>query len=203
MASTQSAPAAATAPQLQHWLARTAQGDHRAFRQLYDATSSRLLAVAMQLLGERALAEDALQDAYVQVWHRAGDYHGGRGSVMTWMGTLVRYRAIDLLRRRRPDRLTSVDPSDLEPSLSATDAPPMEQVSDEQDVNALTQCIGRLSPEQQRSVSLAFFRGYTHSELAGFLSQPLGTIKSRVRRSLTRLRDCLNELRGGAPESLS
>ena len=186
----------------------TARCDLKAFRSLYDETSPRLHAVALTMIRDASLAEDVLQDAFVQIWHRAGDYHAERGSVFTWMTTLVRYRSIDLLRKRKHDartgrtRTISVDPDDIDylelgvvgsESPSSPEGPLARALSDEDNV-MLRDCIGRLSGEQQRSVSLAFFRGLTHHELAECLSEPLGTIKSRLRRSLSRLKDCLHGL---------
>ena len=105
---------------LKQLLRSTAQGDGAAFKALYDESSPRLLAVALTMMKDSALAEDVLQDAFVQVWHRAGEFHADRGSVLTWLTTIVRYRAIDLLRKRRqggtPGRIRQidVDPADID-----------------------------------------------------------------------------------------
>lgn len=161
------------------WIARTGQGDRVAFRELYDQSAGLLLAVAMRLLRDRDRAEDALQDAFVQIWHRAADYHAGRGTAMGWMVSIVRYRAIDLLRReQRHDG----------PDGSAVEAMEVPDFATSQD---LADCMDRLSGSQQQSIALAFFEGLTHEELALRLASPMGTIKSRIRRALTRLRECL------------
>ena len=105
---------------LKQLLRATAQGDDVAFKTLYDETSARLLAIAQTMMRDASLAEDVLQDAFVQVWHRAGEYHAGRGSVLTWLTTIVRYRAIDLLRKRRRSgiagkvQMLDVDPADID-----------------------------------------------------------------------------------------
>jgi RNA polymerase sigma-70 factor (ECF subfamily) len=202
---------------LKQLLLATAQSDAKAFKTLYDATSPRLLAAAQTIMRDPGLAEDVLQDAFVQVWHRAGEFHADRGSVLTWMTTIVRYRAIDLLRKRGHDGSSGksppidVDPADID-FLQRSDAGEAEQpqasplahaISGEEN-SRLRECIDRLSINQQRSVTLAFFRGFTHQELAVCLAEPLGTVKSRLRRSLARLKDCLetlvetNEIRRGA-----
>ena len=196
---------------LQHLLGATARGDTKAFNGLYDETSPRLFAVAVTMMRERALAEDVLQDAFVQVWHRAGDYHVDRGSVLTWMTTIVRYRAIDLLRKRERDGSSGsggqidVEPEDLDRLLSqnaladdgVANRGPLARAVSSEEQSMLRKCIDKLSNNQQQSVALAFFRGLTHQELSTCLAQPLGTIKSRLRRSLMRLKDCLESLGDG------
>ena len=178
-------------------LTATAGGDRRAFNQLYDATSPYLFAVAIRLMHRRASAEDVLQDAYVQVWHRAGDYHTQRGTVLGWMTALVRYRAIDMLRKNRKD--TPFDPDvhgraeDLSQAENAGDAA-LRSAEAGENADFLKECVSRLSGSQRQSVALAFFQGLTHAELALRLAQPLGTVKSRLRRSLKRLKDCLKNL---------
>lgn len=192
---------------LKQLLRASAQGDRSAFKSLYEITSPRLLAVAHAMMRDAGLAEDALQDAFTQVWHRAGEYHADRGGVFTWLTTIVRYRAIDLLRKSGGDRPTgrigysTVDPADMDylQRGSATDDAdskrgPLARAISSEENSLLRDCIDRLSNEQQRSVSLAFFRGFTHQELADCLAEPLGTIKSRLRRSLSRLKDCLKTL---------
>ncbi len=186
---------------LARWLGAAARGDTEAFQKLYDATSAYLFAVAIKLLNDRALAEDVLQEAYVQVWHRAADYHRDRGAVRTWLATIVRYRAIDLIRKRNTQRTAVVDPgavAEIEEARQSDndDAQPLVTAMAVEDSRQLKACLERLSDTQRRSVYLAFFHGLTHSELAQSLAEPLGTIKSRLRRSLTRLKNCL--MPGGA-----
>lgn len=195
---------------LMRLLSATAQGDARAFKTLYDETSPRLNAVALTMMRDTGLAEDVLQDAFVQIWHRAGDFHSERGSVFTWLTTIVRYRAIDTLRKRGHDSSTGknppidVDPADID-YLQSADAEdgnasrpgPLASAITSEENRQLRDCVDRLSDNQQRSVALAFFRGLTHQELAMSLAEPLGTIKSRLRRSLVRLKDCLESLGDG------
>ncbi len=196
---------------LKQLLRATAQGDAKAFKTLYDETSPRLLAVALTMMRDSGLAEDVLQDAFVQVWHRASDFHADRGSVLTWLTTIVRYRAIDLLRRLRRDGSSgngpqvNVDPADIdylqhrnaEDADDGTQPDPLSRAISSDENSRLRNCIDRLSHNQQQSVALAFFRGFTHQELAACLAEPLGTIKSRLRRSLLRLKDCLETLGNG------
>ena len=196
---------------LKQLLSATAHGDAKAFKTLYDQTSPRLHAVALTMMRDSDLAEDVLQDAFVQVWHRAGEFHADRGSVLTWLTTIVRYRAIDLLRKRGRDGPSGkispidVDPADIDylqgtnvrGELDPTQAGPLACAMTSEENSLLRDCIDRLSNNQQRSIALAFFRGFTHQELADCLAEPLGTIKSRLRRSLLRLKECLESLGDG------
>ena len=172
-------------------LAKTALGDKNAFKQLYDETSPQLLGLLIGMLRHRDLAEDVLQDTFLKVWHRAGDYHADRGQVTTWLSSIARYRALDTLRaqkvRRKRDQQLGADDT-VEPgaadSLSQWAANPGEQAR-RQD------CIGELNENQRQSIGLAFYRGFTHEELSTQLEVPLGTIKAWIRRGLQQLRRCL------------
>ena len=197
--------------QLKQLLGATARGDAKAFKSLYDQTSSRLHAVALAIMRDSDLAEDVLQDAFVQVWHRASEYHADRGSVFTWLTTIVRYRGIDLLRKRGRDgssgnsNTVDLDPATIDylQNHNAEDdgdnarPGPLASAITSEESSQLHDCIDRLSNNQQRSIALAFFRGFTHQELADCLAEPLGTIKSRLRRSLQRLKDCLETFGDG------
>ena len=176
----------------------TAAADSRAFRRLYDETSPRLYALALKLTRSATAAEDVLQEAFVQVWHRAADYHAQRGSVMAWLSSIVRYRAIDMLRKRRNDE--PLDQSAIDSAAAelgrvepGADNPISTAIATE-DSAYLQECLSRLSNSQQQSIALAFFHGLTHRELAERLLLPLGTIKSRLRRSLQKLKECLGNL---------
>lgn len=185
-------------------LQRTAAGDERAFRALYDRTSPQLYALATKMMRTAEAAEDVLQDAFVQAWHRAGDYHAERGSVMAWLSSIVRYRAIDALRRRRNEARPASESllEDTAAALQRLESPdeagsgagPLASAVADDEAHRLRLCLARLSQAQKQSVALAFFHGMSHHELARCLALPLGTIKSRLRRSLQRLRECLARL---------
>lgn len=171
---------------------RTALGDQRAFEDLYQQTSPRLMGVALALLRRRDLAEDVLQEAYVKVWHAAGSYRPELGSVGTWLGTIVRRSAIDRLRRQKSEGLTLPEP---DWDLLEDDGPgPLERMLEDDDARRLSRCLEHLDERQRESVRLAFFHGLTHSELAEKMSAPLGTVKAWVRRGLEKLKGCLHEL---------
>jgi RNA polymerase sigma factor (sigma-70 family) len=180
-------PEAAQA-QMAEWLARSALGDRKAFEQLYSASKSKLFAVSLRIVRERALAEEVLQDAFVNIWNHAADYAKARSAPMTWMTAIVRNRSLDIVRRSReePDVdevLTAnlVDPAALPPELVAA----------RDDAHSLRDCLGELDAEQRQSIALAFFHGLSHSELAEHMRRPLGTVKTHIRRGLMRLKDCL------------
>lgn len=182
-------------------LARVALQDRAALRALYDATGGRLLAVAQRLLDDRAAAEDVLQDTFVTVWQRAAQFPQLRTSPLAWLTTLVRHRAIDQLRRRRPETsLTWHDEDGQEHQHDVVDesATPPEQLQQSQDQGRLATCLGRLDDEPRRALVLAYYEGLTHEQLAARLARPLGTVKAWVRRSLLQLRGCLESLERAA-----
>jgi RNA polymerase sigma-70 factor, ECF subfamily len=184
--------------QLKSLLARIAQQDRAALRALYDATAGALLAVAHRVLNDRAAAEDVLQEVFVGVWGKATQLPELRSHPMAWLTATVRNRAIDALRRRRPD--ISLHWHDADGEERSFDAPdentpsPPEQLQATQCDQQLTDCLQQLEPEPRHAVQLAYFEGLTHAELAERLVKPLGTIKAWVRRSLDRLRLCMGEV---------
>ncbi|MFL6627237.1 MAG: sigma-70 family RNA polymerase sigma factor [Vitreoscilla sp.] len=187
---------------LADWLARCALGDRKAFRQLYDATAPRLLGVVAQLVGRGALAEDLLQDVYVRIWKAAGQYRAGAGSPMAWMAATARYRAIDHLRSRgaRPEVAIADLPShagsddgDDDPTQRMADPGPgpAQRVEARSEAQAVQGCLGTLQGSQQQSISLAYYQGLSHGEIAAHLGAPLGSVKTWVRRGLIALKTCL------------
>jgi RNA polymerase sigma-70 factor, ECF subfamily len=179
---------------LQELMSRVALQDRVALRQLYDATAGRLLAVVMRLLDDRGAAEDVVQDTFVTVWQRAAQFPALRTSPLAWLTTIARHRAIDLLRRRRPETplaWTDADGEERQHDIAADDAAPPEHLQQRQDDARLASCIGHLAVEPRRALLLAYYEGLTHEQLAKRLSRPLGTVKTWVRRSLLQLKTCL------------
>jgi RNA polymerase sigma-70 factor (ECF subfamily) len=168
---------------------RIGRRDQSAFRELYDATSSHLFAIALRIVRQRDLAEDVLQESFVSIWDRAPDYDPVRGSAMSWLVTIVRHRAIDTLRRlgSRPEGASAGDEA-LAFLVSGSDTAADRGA----DRRALDRCLGELEDMPRRAVVYAYAYGYTHEELAARLKTPLGTIKSWIRRSLDRLKLCLD-----------
>ena len=178
-------------------LSRVALGDRGAFGVLYRRTSAHLLGIVLRIQRDRALAEEVLQEVYVNVWRAAGGYEAGLGQPWTWLTSVARHRAIDSLRRRQAEPATLAGPStdeeddDVLTRLPSTTAGPFELLAQAAEARALADCVRALSGEQQQSLALAFYQGLSHAEVAQHLRQPLGTVKSWLRRALFSLRDCL------------
>ncbi len=169
-------------------LRATGRGDASAFRVLYQETAAHLFSVAMRILHRRDKAEEALQDAFINVWRRAADWQPERGSARTWLTSIVHHRAIDLVRRE--GRLQPFDDEYLELPDPGPDA--TAHVAAAEDRLRLERCMADLDPTAQRALRLAYRHGLTHDQLAHRLNVPIGTIKSWVRRGLIRLRGCLD-----------
>jgi len=187
-------------------LARTALGDRAAFAQLYERTSGHLFAVLLRVQRDRALAEDLLQEVYVSVWRAAGGFDAARAQPLTWLTSIARNRAIDSLRRTQtqPQLLSTTrdaDDDDDAPDAverAADPAPgPLELLDIACDARQLTQCMGGLSATQRQSLALAFYDGLSHAEVAEHMRQPLGTVKSWLRRALQALKQCLDQAGAG------
>ena len=167
-------------------LRQCGQGDRAAFRRLYELQAPRLYGLALRLLHQQALASDAVHDAFVQVWQRAARFDPARNAGEAWLASLLRYRAIDILRRRSREEYGS---EPVEQADTAPDA--FQRLAERSDTQALTRCMAELGEPQRRVVMLAFMDGLSHVELAARLEAPLGTVKSWVRRALLGLRRCL------------
>ncbi len=185
---------------LAQMLARVALGDRAAFAALYKAVSAQLLGVILRIQRDRAQAEDVLQEIFVTIWRAAQGFDAARAQPMTWLTSIARNRAIDSLRRNKTEVATVSavgDDDDNAPNLVDTlpsdlDGP-LEMLSQAAQARAVTHCIGALSAEQQQCVALAYYQGLSHSEVAQHLRQPLGTVKSWVRRALMALKECLGQ----------
>lgn len=164
-------------------LARVALRDRKAFHELYEVSSSHLLAVALRILHSRAQAEEALQDGFVQIWQNAKGFNPAKARASTWMSAIVRYRALDAVRRH--GRESSWD--DLADS-AASEIPAWHDSTPEP---RLQPCLQELGNNPRECVTLAFVEGYSHQELSSRLDTPLGTIKSWIRRGLNQLKECL------------
>ncbi len=169
-------------------LAACASGDKAALRALYEREAPRMIGVALRLLKRRALAEEAVQDAFVLVWRNAASFDPARGEALPWLYTILRNRCLTILRSE--NRMETREEPIGEEQASEEDNPEtiLARLSDEK---ALKHCLGRLEPKRRELVLMAFVQGLTHGELAGRLGVPLGTIKSWIRRSLITLKECL------------
>lgn len=167
-------------------LRRCAERDATALHALYQQQAARLYGLALRMTRQPALAADALHDAFLQVWQQAARFDPARGSAEAWLTGLLRFRAMDILRRRRRE-----EPG-AEPPDSVDDTPdPFEQLRVSSESAALYRCLATLEQAQQRIIRLAFVDGLSHAELAARLAAPLGTVKSWIRRALLDLKRCL------------
>jgi RNA polymerase sigma-70 factor (ECF subfamily) len=171
---------------------RCATADQSALAALYDESNRLVYTMALRILRDTADAEEVTLDVYMQVWKTAGGYSSERGSVGTWLVMLARTRAIDRLRARE-SRTRLEDPLPQQAQFPDTTPGPegMAQASGYR--QRVVAALGALPPEQRQAVELAVFSGFTHSELAVRLKQPLGTVKTRVRQGMMKLRAALGE----------
>jgi RNA polymerase sigma-70 factor, ECF subfamily len=165
---------------------RCAGGDQAAFRQLYDRWGSRLYGIALRITRQAVLAADATQEAFVQIWQQAHRFDPDRGGPEAWLISIVRYRALDIVRRH------AREVPGYEPEDRADDAPDaLTRLVSTAEGAALHRCMDQLDQDRRQLVVMAFVDGLSHSELAERLKVPLGTGKSWIRRSLLSLRECL------------
>ncbi len=174
--------------QLQSLLQRCASADAEALQNLYELASPFLFACLTRILRRRALAEEALQDVFVSIWQRAGQFTAARGKPMAWMVSIARYRAIDLLRR---ERSAPVLVPELPETAQDTDDSREEAMHWLPAGGLLEHCLSLLSDGQRRCLELAFMGGNSHDEVSRLTGNPLGTVKSWIRRGLQSLRQCL------------
>lgn len=189
--------------ELSRLLARAGLGDRAAFARLYELSSAHLFAVILRINRDRAQAEDVLQEVYVNVWRAAQSFDAAQSQPLTWLTSIARNRAIDSLRRKQtePSLLSSTLPAPLGNDSNeerdvyddvADNAPgPLALLAQASDARALSQCMQGLSAQQRQSVALAFYDGLSHAEVAEQMREPLGTVKSWVRRALIALKSCL------------
>ena len=170
-------------------LGRVATRDRDAFQRLYDATSAKLFGVIVRILKEREISEDILQEAYVRIWDNAAKFDPDRASPITWMATIARNRAIDEARRRTPK--VEADESVLERIADPTPSP-ARQVEAREQVRRLDACLKELEDDRASMVRLAYLDGLSRQELADRFSQPIGTVKTWLRRSVQQLQDCMS-----------
>lgn len=165
--------------------------DQAALRLLYDRYGGRLLAVAQRILGDRSRAEDVLQEAFVSVWSAAATHDDRDGSVFAWLYSIVRFKAIDLIRReQRQHALADAESRDAGRETVAA-AVQETGIDDRRRAARLHECLGQLGDDTRAMIARAFQHGYSHSEIAEIEGLPLGTIKSRIRRALIGLRACM------------
>jgi RNA polymerase sigma-70 factor (ECF subfamily) len=187
---------AASSPQADRdLLVRAASGDQEAIAGLYDRYGGVLYAVAYRVAGQRADAEDAVVEAFAQAWRDASRFEAARGSVAGWLTMIARSRALDIVRARtRRDRITA-SASSREPlgapAMGNWRADPVDSYEDTERSQHVKAALQTLSPPQRQAIEMAFFEGLSQSEIAERLAEPLGTIKTRVRLGMQKLRETL------------
>jgi RNA polymerase sigma-70 factor, ECF subfamily len=171
------------------WLiAAVAKGDEDAFERLYRVTRAKLFGVVLRILRRQDLAEEVLQETYVKIWNMAGQFNPGRSSPITWMTCIARNRAIDIARKRGELSIEE-EPSAMEAAAESTDPLARRDMTDE--LKRLLECVGRLEPDRQRLVLLAYYNGWSREQLATMFETPVDTVKTWLRRSMTDIRECL------------
>ena len=174
---------------------RVAAGDQSALATLYDATNRFIYSLILRVLGDMGSAEEVLIDVYTQLWRQAANYDANRGAPLAWMATIARSRAIDRLRSSWQDqhRKESLDVLGDAPANAAS---PEESAAASERQRFVREALNVLTPEQRRVIELAYYSGLSHSEIAEKLNQPLGTVKTRTRLGMMKLREALAPLLG-------
>lgn len=177
--------------ELDDLLAMVAKGDTRAFSRLYDLSSDMVFGLALRIIKAPALAEEVTQEVYLQLWEKARDFDPEKGKAKTWIATLAHRRAVDAVRRAQSSRdregraLPELPPADVAESAIEAD-----------ERSRMRQALSVLTDLQWEAIELAYFQGLTYREVAERLNAPLGTVKSRMREGLLRLRDTMGHDHG-------
>ena len=171
-------------------LRRVAQEDEEAFEILYRATSAKLYGVVLRIIVSRSVADEIMQEVYVKVWQRAGDYDPERASPISWMAAIARNRALDEVRR--PSSAATHEDLDAIPDLAAQFEDPLGGMERSDQYRALARCLAGLDPEKRDVLLLAYYRGMSRDALAERFGRPTATIKTWLHRSLTQIRACLS-----------
>ena len=172
-------------------LTRIAKGDHEAFSQLYDQSSTLLFTLAIRILSDREEAAELLQEVYLEVWRKVARYDVGRGTPVAWLVTLTRSRAIDRLRVRASRVQHLVVGSLEQPAVTQIQdqgPSPYEAQEDTELRQSMSKALAELPAAQQQALEMAYYQGLSHTEIAAKLNQPLGTVKTRIKLAMAKLR---------------
>jgi RNA polymerase sigma-70 factor, ECF subfamily len=181
-------PMARTADELSDLLTSTAGGDTQAFEAVYDRTSAKLYGIILRILRRRDLADEVLQEVYVKIWERAGDFDSTRASPITWMSAIARNRALDEVRKRTP---VSIEDTPEALNIASSEPHPLEGIELTQDLARLEACLDGLEPQRRELVRSAYLDGASRDELSKRYGAPVATIKTWLHRSLAQLKACL------------
>jgi RNA polymerase sigma-70 factor (ECF subfamily) len=171
-----------------------ARSQESALSELYDRYSRLVYSLALNAVGDPATAEEITQDVFIRIWDHAGTYQAEKSKVLTWIASITRYRSIDIIRRRkiRPESQSvswEIEPSAIEMNPINVE----ETVEISQKRRRVRQAISMLPEEQRQALAYAYFQGYTHREIAEVLGEPLGTVKTRIRLAMQKLRQLLEQ----------
>jgi RNA polymerase sigma-70 factor (ECF subfamily) len=183
------AAAPQTGSDLAELLKRSGRGDEAAFAQLYDATSSRAYGLAVRVVRDPSQAEEVIQEAFLEIWRTASRYDAARGSAVSWVLTLVHRKAVD--RVRSAEASTRRDTTYHQGSQAVEHDSTAEAAHASMEARRVRQAMESLTEVQREALELAYFKGYTHTEVATMLDLPVGTAKTRIRDGLIRLRDTM------------
>ena len=178
-----------------HWVSQIVQEDESALAQLYDASSPLVYGLAQRILGDAGAAEEVTLDVYLQVWKQANRFDPVRGRVSTWLMTMARSRAIDKLRGRAQE-LSQAETLEAVAETRSENPDPEQSAAVAQQQAQVRKALSTLSEEQRRAIELAFFNGLSQNEIALKLNEPLGTIKTRIRNGMLKLRELLQPHQG-------
>ena len=177
-------------PHLGELLQAVARKDRTAFEAFYDATTERALSIVLRITQQIDVAEEVVSDVYLQIWRQADRFDPTRGNALAWLTILCRSRALDTLRKNNTAPTSSAIPISNIPEPEAAEYPQDLLIAVEQK-SAVHAALEKLEPNQRQLLALAYFRGYSHSELAQFTGMPLGTVKSQLRRTLKKLKELM------------
>lgn len=175
-------------------------GDQSALATLYDTTSRLIYGLILRVLGDTSSAEEVLLDVYTQVWRQAANYDTNRGAPLAWLTTIARSRAIDRLRSGWQDQRRK-EPLEVLGDAPGNEASPEEMTVASERQRFVREALNSLAPEQREVIELAYYAGLSHSEIAAKLNQPLGTVKTRTRLGMMKLREALAPMLGGGDDA--
>src|ERR1700748_2179505 len=171
------------------WLdAAVAKGDEAAFERLYAATRAKLYGVVLRILRRQDLAEEVIQDTYVRIWNSAGQFNPTLASPITWMASIARNRAIDLVRKRSELSIEE-EPAAMEVAADSPD--PLARGEMTEELKRLLECVGRLEPDRQKLVLLAYYNGWGRRQVGTKITAPGTTGEAWLRRAMMDIRECL------------
>lgn len=180
---------ASVAPDLVELLKRCARGDQDAFARLYDATASRVFGLAVRVVRDPAQAEEVTQECFLEIWRTASRFDPDRGSPLSWLLTITHRKAVD--RVRSAEAASRRDSTYHQQNQPVAHDATAEAAQASIEARRVRQALGTLTPVQREALELAYFGGYTHTEVASMLDLPVGTAKTRIRDGLIRLRDTM------------